>query len=318
MQIACIGNAVYDFTVSANDFVVEGVRNSFDNATYSAGGPASNAASVISKFGREVDFYGRIGNDETGKYVYNKMALENIDLKHLIVSKDIMTPFSFVILNTSKSTRTIFTVRAKSDYKNAKIGINSYGTNYDYILTDGKYVEDTINLIKANPKAKTIIDAGRVNDGILKLCNMIDYIICSEDFANAVTGCEINNDYQNNVMVFQKMKSLFKNATGIAITIGKRGYICEKDGIVLIKPSYVSGLPVVDTNCAGDIFHGAFTYAISSGYDYYQALEFANITSSLSVSKIGGRDSCPELFEVENALKNNYRKVLSKTISKIY
>lgn len=302
MKIACIGNVVFDYTASSKNKIVEGVRNNFSDAVYNVGGPASNAASVISKFGTHVDFYGRIGNDMNGRYIYDKMLSENINLNHLVVSNEVMSPFSFVALNTTDSTRTIFTVRSQNDYDNPTIGECNFEKDYDYILTDGKYVEESIKLFKANPHAYTVIDAGRVNERVLNLCSMVDYIICSEDFANGVTGCEINDDYNNNRMVYYKMKEKFKYAKGIVITIGKYGYICEQDGEVVIKPSYNSGLPVIDTNGAGDIFHGAFTYAIANGYYYHEALEFANVTASLSVTKTGGRDSCPSLEEVELAL----------------
>ena len=256
MKVACIGNAVYDFTVSSDEFVVEGVRNSFKDAVFSAGGPASNAASVIARFGTDVDFYGRIGNDETGKFIYNRMKEENINLEHLYISDELMTPFSFVILNSSNDSRTILTVRANSDYSESKIGTSIFSDGYDYILTDGKYVEDTLKLIAKNPNAKTVIDAGRVNEGILNLCDKIDYIICSEDFANEVTGIELDDSYEKDALAYNKLKEKFKNASGIAITVGKRGYITEKDGVVVVNPAYDSKLPVVDTNCAGDIFHG--------------------------------------------------------------
>lgn len=303
MKVACIGNVVYDYTVSSDKKIVKGVRNSYYDAVYNVGGPASNAAAVIAKFGSNVDFYGHISNDASGKFIYSKMLSENINLDHLVVTDEIMTPFSFVVLDTVENDRTIFTVRSKSDFENPKIGDFDCGNDYEYILTDGKYVDDTIKLLKANPSAYSIIDAGRLNDGVIKLCNMVDYIICSEEFANGVTGCEINDDYDNNRNVFYKMKEIFKCATGIAITIGARGYICEKDGEVVINPSYKSLMPVVDTNGAGDIFHGAFTYAIANGYEYHEALEFANTTASLSVTKTGGRDSCPSLEEVENVLQ---------------
>lgn len=301
MRIACIGNAVYDITVSSNKPLVEGVRNSFSGAGFTAGGPASNAASVIARYGSPVDFYGRVGNDLNGQYVYNKMQSENINLEHLYVSNEVMTPFSFVILNTSADTRTICTVRDEIDYGTPKIGNVQYETGYDYILTDGKYVEETIKLIEKNPNAKTVIDAGRANEGVITLCRLVNYIICSEDFANEVTGCVINDDYENNRMIYEKMKTLFPKAA-ITITIGSRGQIIEKDGEVIINPAYNSGKPIVDTNAAGDIFHGAFTYAMANGYDYYEALDFAGTTASLSITKPGGRDSIPELEEVTQAL----------------
>ena len=101
------------------------------------------------------------------------------------------------------------------------------------------------------------------------------------------------------MLVFNKLKERFPDALGITITVGEKGYICEKDGIVLAIPAFDSGLPAIDTNCAGDIFHGAFTHALANGYDYYESLKFANITASLSTTKSGGKDSCPSLDEIQ-------------------
>ena len=301
MKIACIGNATFDMTVSGDKFIKEGVRNSYTNATFTAGGPASNAASVISKFGGNVDFYGQIGNDVNGRFVYEEMLNENINLKHLKVNDKLLTPFSFIIINTSNNTRTICPVRSKVDFVKPNIEDFSYEKDYDYILTDGKYVDNSIKLIENNPNAITIIDAGRVNEGVIKLCHKVDYIICSADFASKVTGIDIESGLYDEIG-YRKMKEIFKDAKGIVITVGKRGYICEKDGQVITNPAYDSGMRVVDTNAAGDIFHGAFTYALASGYDYYESLEFANVTASLSTTKSGGRKSIPEYEEVLNHL----------------
>ena len=312
MKIACIGNAVYDVIVIGEEFIIEDERNSFNNATFAAGGPALVAASTIKKFGVDVDFYGRIGNDENGKFIINALKDDKINIKNLKVSNLVFTPFSFIIINSSKNSRTINSVRPPEDYKNPKIGFSNYGNDYDYILTDGKYPYDTLNLIKNNPKATTIIDAGRNNAGVLKLCEVVNYIICSEDFANKVTKIEIGDNLENKELVYLKLKELFPNAKGIAITVGKNGYIYEKDGFILSNKPYLTEKKVIDTNGAGDIFHGAFTYALSSGYDYYQSLKFANITASLSTTKIGGRNSCPNLEEVQNIFNKNHEGFVKK------
>ena len=309
MNLACIGNIVFDCTVSGDEFIVEGLKSSYSDVLFNTGGPASNAASVIARFGASVDFYGQIGNDSNGKFVYEEMLNEGINLEHVNKSNNVMTPFGFIIINTSKNTRTICSMRSERDFKNAKIDNVIFDKNYDFILTDGKYVDDSIELINRNPNAISIIDAGRVNSGILRLCKYIDYIICSEEFANTLTNSTLNDDYDNTVEIYRKLQSLYPNAKGIVITIGSRGYICEKDSAVTIFPTYDSGLDTIDTNGAGDIFHGAFTYAISNGYNYYDSLEFANVTASLSTTRKGGRYSCPELFEVESAMK---RKVYFK------
>ena len=309
MKIASFGNSTLDTTVYGDKFILEDERNSFDYSTMTPGGPASNAASVIAKFGNQVDFYGRMGNDAYGSFVRRELKKENIDIRHLKESDSVSTPFSFIIINTTDSTRTINTIRSKADYNNPKIEEFSYETDYDFILVDGKYPQDSIEFIENNPNAISIIDAGRVNDGVIEVCKKVNFIICSEDFANGVIDSRLNHDSENNTRIFKQMQEMFPKAT-IAITVGKDGYICEKDSEVVTIPAYEPELPVIDTNAAGDIFHGAFTYAIATGYDYYQSLEFANVTASLSTTKPGGRYSCPQLFEVENILfsGNDYKK----------
>ena len=310
MKIACFGNLTFDNTVYSDKFIVEDERNSFDYSTMTPGGPASNAASVIAKFGNKVDFYGRIGNDAYGSFVRKMLKDENIDISHLKESDSVSTPFSFIIINTTDSTRTINTIRSKVDYNDPKIEELSYETDYDFILVDGKYPKDSIELIKNNPNAISIIDAGRVNDGVIEVCKNVNFIICSAAFANGVTSSRLSDDSEENSRIFRQMQELFPKAT-IAITVGKKGYMCEKDSEIVTVPAYKPEAPTIDTNAAGDIFHGAFTYALANGYDYYRSLEFANVTASLSTTKSGGRYSCPELEEVENILSagNDYRKV---------
>ena len=314
MKIACVGNAVFDCVVSGNGFIVEGIRNSYDNATFSVGGPALNAASVINRFGNEVDLYARVGNDIFGSFILNVLNNEKISTKYIKISNDIITPFSNVIINRINNTRTICPVRSKKDFIDPKIGFDKYGNDYDYILTDGKYFHDSLGLIKNNPQALSVIDAGRVNISTIKLCRIVNYIICSEDFVSTLTGLPLESD-EDRVKAYTELKSLFPDSIGIAITIGKNGYIYEKDGLVYNNGAYQPDKPVIDTNGAGDIFHGAFTYALSSGYDFYDSLEFSNITASLSTTKIGGKDSCPSLEEVVSVFEKNKEKQNKKIIT---
>lgn len=316
MKIACIGNVTYDFTVLGSGFIKENGKSSFFEKTINAGGPACNAAYVISNYGRddnssvqlEVDFYGQIGNDSFGEWVYNNLQKDYLNIDHLNVSDNVMTPFSFIIINKDRATRTINSVRSEKDLISPSIDNIHYESDYDFILTDGKYPEESINLINANPSAISIVDAGRVNDSVIEVCENVKYIICSEEFANGITGLKLNHEYQNDQLIFNKLKKRFPNALGITITVGKYGYICDKNETILPMATFDSGLPSIDTNGAGDIFHGAFTYALASGYDYYDALEFANVTASISTTRTGGKSSCPSLEEVKRALKDKVRK----------
>ena len=309
MKGTSIGNAVVDDTVSSDKFIVEDERNSFFSSSITIGGPACNAASVIKKFGTEVDFYGQVGKDIYGKFIMEQLEEEKIDIGHLNFSDSVKTPHSFIIINTTDKTRTINTVRDEIDYLNPSIENFECEDDYNFIITDGKYSKESIELIKKNPKAFSVVDAGRATDGVIDVCKNANYIICSKKFAEDITKSKFTDDSSSNTKNFKLMKEMFPAATGIVITVGEKGYICEKNNSVVTMPAYNPKLPVIDTNAAGDIFHGAFTYAMANGYDYYQSLEFANVTASLSTTKSGGRYSCPELEEVEEALIETNRFV---------
>ena len=68
------------------------------------------------------------------------------------------------------------------------------------------------------------------------------------------------------------------------------------DGEYKLIPSIK--VKAVDTTGAGDIFHGAFTYFISHGYNLEDTCRLANITGALSTLRIGGRNSVPLLKAV--------------------
>ena len=65
---------------------------------------------------------------------------------------------------------------------------------------------------------------------------------------------------------------------------------------VKIMPTYK--MKVKDTTGAGDVFHGAFTYAIANNYTLEDAVKLGNIAGALSTTKIGARNSIPTLKEV--------------------
>jgi sugar/nucleoside kinase (ribokinase family) len=56
----------------------------------------------------------------------------------------------------------------------------------------------------------------------------------------------------------------------------------------------------VDTNGAGDMFAGAFLYAITSGKDYSWALTFANAAAARVVSRFGPRIDLLEYSRLKN------------------
>lgn len=306
-KIACIGNITFDILAYTDNFPKEDSRVNYKELIMGYGGPAVNAATVINKFGKNVDLYGVLGNDVFSSLILDELIKTDINKK--ILFKDKFTPpLNYIIISENNKTRTINSYKSNID---GDFKFNNLETDYDIILTDGKYYQGTLDLFENNKNAIKVIDAGRCNENVIELSKKCDYVICSEEFANNFMKhlkSQIIIDFSHKESVKEILEYMEKyfSSSKVIITVGKDGYVYLDDKKLVHEPAFKVG-KVIETNAAGDIFHGAFVYAIANNYKYKEALLFANITSSMSVTRKGGKISCPELKEIKK-----YKKTITK------
>jgi sugar/nucleoside kinase (ribokinase family) len=104
----------------------------------------------------------------------------------------------------------------------------------------------------------------------------VDLVFCNKDEALAFTG---SSDLDSAI---DKLKMITKT---FAITDGADGAITF-DGELVSRSEGVSA-KAIDTNGAGDMFAGAFLYAITSGRGYDWAASLANVCASRVVANFG-------------------------------
>ncbi len=106
----------------------------------------------------------------------------------------------------------------------------------------------------------------------------VDLIFCNEDEARLWTGAESRQD------AVDGLKSL---CPFVAMTCGAEGAVVHDGNSTRLVP----GIPAkaVDTTGAGDMFAGAFLWAIGQGKSYEDAAGFANLAASVLVSQFGAR-----------------------------
>ena len=69
----------------------------------------------------------------------------------------------------------------------------------------------------------------------------------------------------------------------------------ENHQVYLCKPLKIK---VVETNGAGDVFHGAFAYSVDQNNDISHAIKFATAAATLKCTKKGGTRTLPSLSSV--------------------
>lgn len=151
--------------------------------------------------------------------------------------------------------------------------------------------------------------AGRV---MSEVCKYVDYCIANEEDAKDVFGIEADNsdiyggklDRNGYVSVAKKLTDKF-NFKGVAITLRESKSANDNDwsgmlytnGEACFSKKYA--MHIVDRVGGGDSFGGGLIYALMSGYEPQQAIEFAVAASCLKHT-IEGDYNMMSVAEVQN------------------
>ena len=293
MKVVCVGHSTFDTTLPMKEYPTENIKYRLDHHIECGGGPASNGAYLLAKWGMDTTIASVIGNDYYGDRIITDFEKVGADTSYLEKMDNHMTTSSYIIANMSNGSRTVLSSKDEAVRKLSK----SLCIPADVILIDGEHPESAHELLDSNPRAISVLDAGRLNDDTRALGKKVTYLVCSKDFAEEFTNKKIDvtdlNELNN---IYNELKEYFEN--NVVITLEAAGSYTEIDGAGQIIPSI--SVKAMDSTGAGDIFHGAFTYFIANGYSLLDTIKFSSITSAISVTRIGSRYSIPLLDEVIN------------------
>lgn len=296
-KILCIGHASYDITLPFNGYPKENSKNRVSEKTECGGGPASNAAYLLGKWGMDTTFVGVLGNDHHAKRILKEFEDVNVNTEYVEIDNEHDTTLSFIVVNKENGSRTTFSYRSPNMRLQNKANIDA-----DIILCDGQELDVSLHALKHNPNAISILDAGSLKDENIMLGQKVNYLVCSKAFAEDYTGIKVDIDNKPDLIdIFTKMERTFRNT--IIITLEEKGCLYKQNDLVKVMPSIK--VTAVDSTGAGDFFHGAFTYCIANDFALEKTLKIANITGALSVTKMGGRNSAFTLEEVMNEYEKN-------------
>lgn len=300
MVALCIGHATYDISVPLSTYPIENEKYYLKEKIESGGGSASNAAYVLGKWNIETYFSGVVGYDDFGSFIKKEMEKSGVRIPFLETSFDKKTSTSFILINESNHTRTIFNIEPEEFH----LKKYEYDIEPTVILMDGYEYAASKAAINKYPNAITILDASTPNKELMTLAREIKYIVCSIEFAEGIAGMKM--DFNNPVSllsVYKRIKEKYPN-NEILITLKEHGALYCMNNEVKVMPTI--NVNEIDRTASGDIFRGAFAYALGKNYDLEKSVRIANIAAGLSTSKIGGKDSIPMLSEVIQYYENKF------------
>ena len=290
-DVLCVGHASFDLCMAVDAFPSENSKTETDALIESGGGPAANAAFLLARWGVPTALASLLGDDAYGRRALAELQAAGVRCELLELRPGYATPVSFIIANRHAGSRTI--INRKAPAGTLKLAPQQLaGLTPKLLLFDGHELEASLMALAAFPSAMTVLDAGSLREGTRTLASRVQYLVCSERFAVQFTGeSDVLGNWESCLAKLYKL-----SGHTLVVTLGEHGLIF-KDARHQNRMPAVK-VNAVDTTAAGDIFHGAFAFALIRGMDLQKSLRLATIAAGLSVQKPGGRSSTPELAAV--------------------
>lgn len=256
-----------------------------------SGGSACNSVVAAAQLGSKTYFGGKVADDDDGELY--AADLTQAGVSHCFSPENQGVTGTCLVMVTADAERTMNTYLGVSDnFSHLEINQTALADSEwfyveGYLQTDDRrtaVVKSAVEFAKQQG-VKVCLSLSDPFVAQLFADNLksvigdgIELIFCNKDEALAFTGA---------ADLSEAAESLKPYAKTFAITDGAKGATIF-DGNSLIQ---VSGLKAkaIDTNGAGDMFAGAFLYAITSGASYSKAAELANQAAAMVVERFGPR-----------------------------
>lgn len=297
-QIVGIGACVADTLWCLPTYPTEDTKMKAEESRQAGGGPVATGLVAAAKLGADTAFIGNLADDASGRFLYSDFEKYGVRTDLITTLSGYRSFSSALLLAGDSGTRTCVFDRGNLPPTVLNAAQKTAVAEAEILMVDGNDLDAAVEgagIARAAGK-RVLYDCGGNYPNIARLLAVSDILIPSEEFALAETGCKTAAD---------AAKALFDtyHPAVVVITQGRRGGILFDGTHITAYPIYPAR--VVDSNGAGDVFHGAFAAALLRGYDFLTCCHFASATSALKCTGIGARESVPDFETVRTYLKEN-------------
>lgn len=290
-KILVIGSISIDNTIFTKQLPSAGTTTVADSYFQNIGGKGANQACGALFLGGDVSFIGAIGKDHNGDLVESFLKEQGLNAR--LKRSDKPTGIAFIILEEETAENRILIVQgANTDLTIEDIDKNlDLFTEGDILLTQFENDMSTVSHVikKAHEKHMLVV----VNPAPIKVLKeeyyqYIDYLVPNEHELEALSK-------KTDILLGAK-ELLSRGAKNVIVTLGEKGSVLiNKDEYIKVEPHKVNA---IDTTAAGDSYLGALVTKLSEGKDIKEAMEFASLCSSKTVTKKGAIVSLPHLADL--------------------
>lgn len=249
------------------------------------GGVIPTALMFLSRLGLDCRFHSAATNDSFGRLIENWLKSERV--KFVPIRTTGQTPTAAVVVEQPTGTRTgFYHLGAFADLVPKDIETIKFNRGAKFLLLDAHNFNCSQALIK---KAKrqgltVLLDLGSYKKQALDLIESADVIFVPEAFRQKIAPD------QEPASVALKLQQ--QGSKICVVTLGEKGSYIASGGKVFHQPAYK--VKAIDTNGAGDVFMGGFTYGLVKKWPLEKAARFAAAAAAITCTKFGKIAAMPK------------------------
>lgn len=293
IRVACVGITVMDRIYYVEGLPTEGGKYVAKRYTEVGGGPAATAAVAAAKLGAQVDFIGRVGDDDTGNSLLAE--LESLGVNTRYTRRYVGADSSQSAIMVDAQGERIIVNYPSLDLLPDADWLNEIDfSQWDVVLADVRWHEGAKKAFTLARRAgvMTVLDGDVTPQDISELVALSDHAAFSELGLVRLTGLK---EPEAGLRQAQTLTN-----GHVYVTRGSKGCNWIAHSVLRHQPGF--SVDVVDTTGAGDVFHGALAFSLASGNAPAEAVRFASGVAALKCTRPGGRAGIPDCDQTRSFL----------------
>ena len=295
-RILCVGAATFDTVFKVPAIPSTPTKVLPTSCIQLAGGMAASGGAAIVRLGGQVEYWARVGDDDTGRRTLEDLAKAGLDLARVRRVPGGRSTLCTIIVDDAGGRLVVPYYDPDLDPDPGWLPVGEIG-RFDALLVDTRWPAGAARVLAAAQAAgrTAVLDADIAPAGVMEqLAPLASHVIFSE------TALHVFAEQSDVDAALRAASTRLPGLVGV--TLGAQGFRWLENGAIRALPA--PKVVVVDTLSAGDVFHGAFTLALAEGRDLASAGRFACAAAALKCTRFGGRAGAPTRREVEALLRS--------------
>ena len=296
-KILVVGSINNDLVINSPKPPRMGETVTGDGFMTTAGGKGANQAVAAARLGADVTMIGAVGDDLFGTDLKANLEKNKINTRFVSTNRDYPTGTAVIVLHQGDNFIILDQGANQSISPDNIRDAEDVFKSADMLIVQLEIPPETVRTAMELAKkhnVRTLLNPAPAQNATEDLIALADILTPNESECETISGIQVKNKDD----AFQAVRYFMdKGVNQVCVTLGENGVVYNSDTNLIHVPSRKVEI-VEDTTAAGDSFTAALATALCSGKTIDDAIQFATIAASITVTKKGAQPSLPYISDI--------------------